>query len=500
MIRYLADRLRPRDGATDESGFTIIEVMVAMMVFALISVGIAYSLTDALVLTSDSRSREVATNLAAQAIDVARTTSDVFDVADVKAGDPGSTQVVNGTTFTVTRSTNWITSSGAAGACGTGAGTLAYKRVNVNVTWNTQAKQTSSVHADTLIAPDSAVNDPTLGTLIVTVQSATGAGSPGVTVTVKPDSPANGATTITTQPDVTDANGCSYALKVTPGNYVVSITRSGGVNSVPTSATSAPSGYLQDVTPSKSVVVAAGADASASFQYDSATTMNMQYAANYTSTSPAATLPTNLTATFENAALVPPITTSASTSVKAFPFLDGYQVVAGAYVPKTSGANSCLSVNPSQWTTPATSDGAVGAASATWQTTVGATAPSTVTVPMGVVTVPISPSQPYITAVSSTTWPSDDPGCNDASTSGAQVYTFPKASVSGSSPTLTIALPYGTWTIYQSNVASGKTSNLVAANSGKNITFRTRGQVNTSTAALVLTYANTITLDPRMVP
>ncbi|MCH3110243.1 prepilin-type N-terminal cleavage/methylation domain-containing protein, partial [Listeria monocytogenes] len=51
---------------TSESGVSMIEVIVAMMIFAIISVGVSYSLLSAFTITNDSRSRAVATNLAAQ--------------------------------------------------------------------------------------------------------------------------------------------------------------------------------------------------------------------------------------------------------------------------------------------------------------------------------------------------------------------------------------------------------------------------------------------------
>ena len=64
-MRALRDRLRRRN----EGGFTIAEVMVALMIFALMSIGVIYSVISMLQISRDARNRQVAANLAAQEID-----------------------------------------------------------------------------------------------------------------------------------------------------------------------------------------------------------------------------------------------------------------------------------------------------------------------------------------------------------------------------------------------------------------------------------------------
>ena len=66
MFRRLNDVLRPASPAERDAGLSLVEVIVAMMVFTIISIGVAYTITNSLVLTRDSRARAVATNLAAQ--------------------------------------------------------------------------------------------------------------------------------------------------------------------------------------------------------------------------------------------------------------------------------------------------------------------------------------------------------------------------------------------------------------------------------------------------
>ncbi len=440
-----------------QAGLTLIEIVVALMIFSIIAIGIALSITSALVTTRETRAREIAANLAAQEVDLDRSINDVFSIVD-----GSSTQTVNGTTFTITRTTDWITSTGAGNACGSTGGTLQYKQINVAVTWLGQATaRTSAVRTDTVIAPNSRINDPTLGTILVSVRDSANFGAAGVTVTIAPAAVPNGAVALTTAVPLTDVQGCSYALKVTPGNYTVTLSKSGYVDP------------KLDPMPSKPVQVTAGSAASTTFAYDSGSTFAFTYASNYTGGGGSPKLPTNLdTSVFGPLNVKDFVGTVGSATI--YPGA-AYSVFAGAYVPVAGTSPTCLDVDPSQWTTPAL-DGAVGKpvlpfpASTTGTVNVG--------VAMGVVTVTGFSGSPYLTAVSTTpAFLSGDPGCSVPMT-----YTFPKQTSSSSM----IALPFGTWMLY-TGPTSGSLSNVVAST---RMTPATRG---TSTPV-----TNLLMLDPRM--
>ncbi|MDR6971508.1 prepilin-type N-terminal cleavage/methylation domain-containing protein [Leifsonia shinshuensis] len=441
----------------DDSGLTLIEVMVAMFIFGLISVGIAASLTNALQLTRDTRAREIATNLAAQEIDLDRSVKDVFSVTDTSW-----TTVVNNTTFTIARNTDWVSTDNSSIACGAGGGTLQYKKVNISVTWLGMSPASAPVRSDTLIAPNSRINDPTLGTIIVSVRSASGAGTPGVSVTVSPSSPAAGAVALSAQPPVTDADGCTYALKVTPGNYDVTLSNTNYLD------------IAQNPAPVlRNVQVTAGAAAPAPFTYDNSGVFTLNYGSG------PALRPTNLKLTFVSVIGGPYVqTVGTNASSRLFPFTDGYATLAGAYVPPVGSAPSCVDVDPAQWTT-AAPDGAVGHPAKTAAALPGQIVP-TQPINMGMVTVSGLAANTFITAVSRAPIAgTGDPGC-----STGDVYTFPKIPLAGSA---TIALPYGTWTLY-TGTTSGSTSNTVPTST---IAFVTRGVATPP--------QNAITLDPRTV-
>lgn len=480
MISALARRLRRT--AADDAGFTIIEVMVAMMVFALISVGVAYGITNALVLTQDSRSRQVAVNLASQDIDRlrARVQTDGDAILDVTASTDSAR--VGGQSFSIKRSVAWVSSDGTSGACGTGSGTLAYKSITETVTWRTKSNP-QSITMDTLLAPTANINDDTKGTIIVSATDAAGAGAAGLTVKVTPNA-GTGATALALQPDMTDAQGCSYALRVTPGTYTVTVTRAGGIDAKSETAQTS-------VGTNSNVQVSAATNAAITYTYDTAATFKLQYTT--LQSAPTAVVATNMTETMWNklgtyTPSVSPASTSVSPVVSAFPFKDGYRGYAGPYINTTAGGTAtCVDPNPATWTTPAP-DGAVGQDVIPTSVNPGDTNVP-VRIPVGVVTLNGLKANQYVTAVTASAAPGD-PGCQNA-----QTLTFPVTT--GTSQV--IALPFGTWTLYSGARSGSTTTNLVAANAS-NVVPNTRGSVNQQSVLGLVSWANTVTLDPRQVP
>jgi prepilin-type N-terminal cleavage/methylation domain-containing protein len=467
-VNAIYNRLRGLSRAvrSDDSGFSIIEVIAAMVVFAILSVGIAGSLTAGLLMTNTSRSREVAINLASQDIDKMRmlalgTPAGVFGVTSMAA----TNYPVGGANYSLKRTVAWVTSSGASGACGTGSGTLAYKSVVDKVTWK-QNHSTFSASMTTLVAPISNINSDTAGTIIVAIIGASGAAESGVAISITPNTGGGGAA-LAQQPSATDSDGCSFGLNAQPGTYTVKATETNGID-------------FQQHAPAANtnVVVTAGQNTMVNFTYDQAGTFAFTYPSG-------ATLATNMPLTFINDVGGASQFAASPTSVSAFPYTDGYQIVAGTYVYAVGGGPStCIDTNPQTWPTDSVSGATAPDVSAsTMQANPGgASVPGSLAVPMGVVKVSGINSSSYVTAVS-TPGPSGtaDPGCLSV-----QTLTFPKST--GSSQT--IALPYGTWTIYSGSSSGTKTTNVIKANAS-NVSVVSTGSIDGTT-----TY--TVMLDPRV--
>jgi type II secretory pathway pseudopilin PulG len=436
-------RARLNPPADREAGFTIIEVIVSMMIFMIIAVGVAASLTSSLVLTKDSRSREVAANLAAQDIDVARSINDVMTIV------PKSTDiVVDGLTYTITRSVAWVTTGGGDGACGTADGALQYKHVNVRVDWQGRSQVIPEVQADTLIAPNGRINDPSMGTILISVTGVSGAGIPGITVSVSPAAVnPNGAQPVIPGPSATDVQGCSYALKVPPGNYDVKISTTAGnyVNE------------KQQTTETQTKPVVAGDSVEADFQFDKASIIDATFAGNVGTSG--IWFPSNLVVNWasENSVYSRPVTVPAPSNKVQYllhPFTGGYDAFAGTYVspsltPGGAKAPDCISPDPGQWKTPNLA-GVVGQRLDAQHAATEPGESDPVSVRMGVVNVS-NVSGKFLTAVSATASALvGDPGCAIPMT-----YTF---TTKVSTSNVNLALPFGSWILYTGSSAGAKTT------------------------------------------
>lgn len=475
VFRRLCLRLSPI--ARSESGLTLIEILVAMTIFAIISVGIAAGVTASLVNVRDSRNRETALNLAASQIDLVRSVTDVFSVNDT-AG-PTNT-IVDGVTYHMTRSTNWVTSSGGNNDCGanTAGATLLYKRVTVTVTWDGMRNSAVPAVADTLLAPNGRINDPTKGTILVHVFGVSGADKQDIIVNAAPTPgvAGNTAVALTVTPSNTDIQGCSYILKVTPGTYDVTVSKPGYIG--------ADNAALGSDTQTFSV--GAGSSASASFQFDNAGLFPTALATNAGATT-GILYPTGLDLSFLSTfgTSVTPYTGSA---IPRHPFIDGYTVLAGKYMnPLVSSSATCLAVDPAAWPSKTVGGNVyTGKRPVVVSAQPGQSAAPGAQVTMGVFTVVLNKTNgAYINAVAqSGVTASGNPGCQVAMS-----YSFGGIVTSATNTTFKLALPWGSWKLYQGTTSTATTNQL--GNSGMTAVTGT---------TVVKDSSNVLTLDPRTYP
>lgn len=427
-IRRALQRVRRSD-----EGLSLVEVLIALLIFTVIIMGAIASTTLVLRMTADNRGRVEAANLAQQYIDVARV--DGQNDLNGLSNKTYPTVTVDNVAFTVTRTVSWITTNGTDTGCTvsatSGNGSLLFRRVNIRVSWTGQSSATKNIAADTILSPTSKINDPTLGTVLISVKSINGGGTGNVTATLAPDSsvPGNTAQVVdaNSQPDATNADGCTVANKVYPGTYTVTL--------------SPPSGQYRDQNqvpnPAKSVTVAAGDSGGTAFTYDPAWDFQNQYASGVT-----AALPTNLTTSYVSTLGV--YQTAAPVSDQYLsPTAAGYSVYGGKYAPDGTPGGSCLSTDPTAW--PTSADGRTGKAPAPVVPPAGNTSAAP-TVPLGAVTINVKAATTTIRATT-TTAANGDPGCVAGMT-----YTFTRTATAKDG-SMTVALPWGTWAITQSSNA-----------------------------------------------
>lgn len=407
-----------------DAGMSIVEVIAAMVIFMIISVGIAQATVVAIRLAGDQKYRATALGLASTEIDLVRADPDIFALADRTVD-----RAIDGTNYTVYREVSWVDGNGADVSCGTASGgVLQLKRVNVRVTWDGQANPIVPVSQDTVLAPAGALADPSLGTLMVQVTRADGTGEPGVSVSLSP--------TPATPPTVTDAEGCSYIPRLDPGDYTVTISKAGGYIDT-----------AQVTNPSRSVEVEEGQSVSVDFGYDRAAT----YLVDHIGTDSNTRFATNAEVSYISTYGIHTLDRAAG-GQPLYPWPSGYSARAGQYQLPGEFSAGCLSVEPVEWR--ASGDRGDGEA----PETVAAEPGGSVTLPVGWGRLTVqeagSSSGRYVTAVRvapSTVPGNADPGCGIAET-----YTFANNTLpSNSSSTVDIALPYGTWRIYRASSSGG---------------------------------------------
>ncbi|MWB99589.1 prepilin-type N-terminal cleavage/methylation domain-containing protein [Agromyces seonyuensis] len=511
-IQRLADRLRST--LRGSGGFSLVEVLVAMLVFAIVAISVAYSLTLTAGYSRDNRAREQATAIALADIDLVRSVGDPFAVS---ASDPPPVVPAGlGETFTITRTTAWVTSSGADVSCSAGGTTLQYKRVNVSVSWTNMARGSVPATADTIIAPNVHINDPSKGTIFVSVQDVDGVGVAGITPSISP------APGVAIAP--TDADGCTFILGVAPRSYTVSLTRSGWVD------------QNQNPTSSLTSSVTAGNSTAYAFQFDQAINVTARYAVNVASLpnpttkvefplAPGGTGSTQLQTTFVKGSdgwwsEDTPVTESATNgfgtltaAVPLHPYPTGYQTIAGQYT------TACQVSDPEAWQeytyNGVTYSGARGIA----QSAAPGSTTAPVSTPMGVVQVttpanatsgfPTSSRTRYhLVAVRQTNTAGSpvtgEPAC--PSSAGTVVYRFGQV-FTGANQTVRIALPFGTWKVYATNTDTTNTSSNSTTLTSTNLTLLSNVLKLDPAASNPLTGTQTIptsgtdtgrfTLDPR---
>jgi hypothetical protein len=388
--------------ATGEAGLSLLELVVAMSVFALVVMAVSATIDSGLTLTRNNRERSVAANLASQEMDTVRSSS--FTTLTART----VTQVVDGSTYTTTRELTWVPKSATNGPCDGVNGNPALLRVHVSVVWPNM-RGIQPVVADTLLAPPIGAYSTNSGHIAVKVLDSNAVGEFGTSVQI------NGPM-VQTLP--TNSDGCAFFAFLTPGTYVVTLNTTGFVD-------------RQGITaPTQTVGVTVGNTSSVQFDYDRAATLALTLTADF-----GGTIPTSIPITLGNTQFLP---TGAKTFVGAglsrsiaglFPAADGFVAWAGSCADADpEGQNA--STAGLYWPTGQRADplDAVPGGS-----TSGTVAVKTATLSVfGTGHLPLSGATVVATHAP------------DQSCAAGETYTLGTTTAAGS---LTTALPFGTWKI-----------------------------------------------------
>jgi type II secretory pathway pseudopilin PulG len=213
-MRAAVARLRARSvGATsDDAGISLVEVLVAMSVFVLVSASFLSALTVGFGMSRSNRARVVATNLAASDLDQVR--NGAYD----RVLSATYSTTVGSDRYTVIRTVRPQLANSSAGPCTGGTGIReVYKKVTVKVDWSNR-RYAQPVRSDTII------RTPNLETVA-------GTGALGVAVTDAAGKPMAGITAgVNSTALPTDEDGCAYFSPLAATSYQVALTAPGYVD------------------------------------------------------------------------------------------------------------------------------------------------------------------------------------------------------------------------------------------------------------------------------
>ena len=412
---------QPRD-----AGVSLVEVMVALVMFALLGTAILVTVVAANRVTYEDAARVAATNLAVREMEITRDTfssptrgpdrvraNRVVNPTPLPGGTVGQPLVVDKTNFTVVRTAQWSSVDGTASACDSGSSAeLAYLKVTIEVTWPA-LKDRPPVTMTSTMTPPKGTYSALTGHIGLRVIDRLGAPVVGRTVTARSSSGA-------VRSGDTASDGCVLISFLDAGTWTITLNQPGYVN---------PAG---DPMATATAQVQQGQLWRGTIEYDAAAEID----ATFTTQSGWGVPPTNaagldqLQVTLGNSALLPSGSRSVPgagvtrqlRSLWAYP--SGYQVWAGG----------CLDSDPGNFRR-----GPV-------DVTPGGPRP-VVELPLAPLTVSATANK-TITAVHAA-----DTACPDGRT-------VVLGSVTGVD--LRTSLPYGTWKLSRSGSSTTKTITLVA--------------------------------------
>ncbi len=401
---------------------------MALVLFGLLTSAILVTITAANRVTHEDAARVAATSLAVREMEITRDTfagvtrgpdrvrtNRVVNPDPLPGGTSGQALVVDNVPFTVVRTAQWSSTTGAASACDEGSNAeLALLRVTVEVSWPSLGTR-PPVRVTSTMTPPKGTYSALTGHIGVKVIDRLGAPVAGATVTARSSSGA-------TQSGDTSSDGCALLSFLNAGSWTITLNQPGHVN---------PAG---DPAATTTAQVQPGQLWRGTIEYDSASSID----AAFTTLGGWSLPPSNaaglhaIPVTLGNSALLPsgsrPVTGTGATRQlrQLWPYPSGYQLWAG----------SCLDNDPGDFRAAPVEARPGGS-------------PTTTTVALAALTVK-GPSGATITAVHA-----PDSSCQSG-------LTVVLGNVPGSGE-LRTSLPYGTWKVSRSGSGTVRTVTLLAA-------------------------------------
>ncbi|WP_432547106.1 prepilin-type N-terminal cleavage/methylation domain-containing protein [Kineococcus sp. SYSU DK004] len=200
---------------TSDEGFSLVEVVVSMLIFALLASAVAGLLLKTSQATARGSQRQVAVNVAD------REKEYQLGIAWTDVASRNTTTTLNGATYAVATTVTFVPDSASGNSCSVATGaSLAYKQVKVAVSWP-GIGTTAPVTTEVLRPIPMAETGSTKGAVGWQLLDATGAGLPGIAATLT--GPGGNRTALT------NSKGCVVFSDLDEGTYTATVNQSGYV-------------------------------------------------------------------------------------------------------------------------------------------------------------------------------------------------------------------------------------------------------------------------------
>ena len=232
MKRLSVARRPALSASRADAGFTIVEVMVAMLVFVVVSTATITILINGLKTIRENSDRVQAATIARSQVENLRAQGTSRIALGLSEGAPTGTDPA----FSVRTTANWVGLDQAASACVAAEPGQAYMRVRVEV--STETLNAPQV-IDTVIQPDSTQSSSGKGAAAISVINQVGAPVSDITIQLADPSHAENVRTY-----ITGGDGCIYVPDLLPtATLSVTVSFSGS----PQHVASTPTGTQQPV-------------------------------------------------------------------------------------------------------------------------------------------------------------------------------------------------------------------------------------------------------------
>jgi type II secretory pathway pseudopilin PulG len=219
----------------EESGFSIIEVLVSALVVAVISIGVLKSLDTATARSGNQKARGVAAGLAQSDQERLRAfrPQDLNNYSETRCVQKRSSGFVDdpgcddnpalGPSYEIISRTDWVSDQSGTRSCGTGA-RADYIRISSTVLWANPGDDAETgrnrVSMASLVAPRvGSFGDE--GSLSIEIRDRNGNPRPSVAVSVEGPKDLSGTT---------DSAGCLFFGYLPQGNYTIDVAQTGNVD------------------------------------------------------------------------------------------------------------------------------------------------------------------------------------------------------------------------------------------------------------------------------